>query len=476
MLSFNHEIPLSGITSDSRAVKPGFLFAALTGAKADGRTYIQAALDAGAIAILAPDGTTLPEGARATLITDPDARRAFAHLAATFYPAQPATLVAVTGTNGKTSTVQFCEQLWTAIGFPAASVGTLGISAPGGLGASGTHTTPDPVKLHETLDRLTRHGVNHLAMEASSHGLDQRRLDGVRLTAAAFTNLTRDHLDYHQTMEAYAVAKNRLFSEILPENATAVINADSPASPHILETCRLRGIRVLTFGKKGLDLRLVHTVPHPAGQHLDIEVFGRPYSIDVPVAGVFQASNILAALGLILSDETLSPGDVIPKLGQLRGVRGRIELAATHPSGAPVYVDYAHTPDALETLLNALRPHTSGRLAVVFGCGGDRDRGKRPMMGEIANRLADIVLVTDDNPRSENPAPIRQEILAACPGAIEMGDRAEAIRHAVSLLETGDVLVIAGKGHEQGQIIGNTIRPFDDASEVRAALKEQETP
>lgn len=462
---------IAGLTSDSRLVRPGYLFAALPGTKADGRRFVAQALAAGAVAVLAPEGTVPPPGTRdAVFLTDPDPRRRFALMAAAFHGRQPATAVAVTGTNGKTSTVQFVRQIWERLGQPAASLGTLGVTAPG-FEPRGSLTTPDPESLHATLARLADAGIGHVAMEASSHGLDQRRLDGVRLAAAGFTNLSRDHLDYHGTMAAYLAAKAMLFERVMAPGGTAVLNADIPETASIEELCRARGHRVLRYGFAGAELTVRAVEARPHGQRLDLRVLGRDHRVQLPLAGRFQAWNALCALGLAIGGGAEAAA-AAAALEHLTGVRGRLEPVARHPSGAAVYVDYAHTPDALETVLNALRPHTEGHLAVVFGCGGDRDRGKRPVMASIASRLADRVYVTDDNPRSEDPAAIRREAMAGAPGATEIGDRAEAIRAAVRDLGAGDVLVVAGKGHEQGQIVGTETRPFDDAAEVRRAVRE----
>ena len=462
---------ITGLTADSRAVEPGFLFAALPGSQADGRDYIDQALAKGARAILAPTGTELPPSATGVeLITDDRPRRRFARMAAAFYGAQPATIAAVTGTNGKTSTANFARQIWERLGKSAASLGTLGITAPG-MEQYGALTTPDPVALHASLAELAEAGITHLAMEASSHGLDQHRLDGVAVTAAGFTNLSRDHLDYHGTMDAYLAAKARLFDEILVPGGTAVLNADAPECNALAARAEAAGRRVIRYGAKGTDLRLDAMTPQPRGLDLRLTVRGRSFDVALPLAGAFQAANALCALGLVLAEET-QPDAAIAALETLVGVRGRLELVARHGNGAAIYVDYAHTPDALETVLAALRPHTRGRLVAVFGCGGDRDPGKRPVMGATVARLADLPIVTDDNPRTEDPAAIRAAVMAACPGAEEIGDRAEAIRRAVAGLTPDDVLVIAGKGHETGQIVGEDVHPFDDAEHARTAARD----
>jgi UDP-N-acetylmuramoyl-L-alanyl-D-glutamate--2,6-diaminopimelate ligase len=472
---------IAGLTSDSRQVRPGYLFAAFPGAKADGSRFVEAAIEAGAVAVLAYPGAVGPELAgRAALLEDQDARRRFALMAAAFYGRQPRICVAVTGTNGKTSTVQFARQLWQGLGRSAASIGTLGVTAPG-FESGYSLTTPDTVALHRTLKELAEAGIEHAAMEASSHGLDQRRLDGVRVVVAGFTNLSRDHLDYHGTMASYLEAKAMLFDQVLVRGGTAVLNADIPEFGSLAAICAGRGQRVFGYGYQGRELTVRAIEPLPHGQRLGLRVLGRDHEIELPLAGRFQAWNALCALGLVIGSGVPAE-DAVPGLARLTGVRGRLELVA-QAGGAAAYVDYAHTPDALETVLNALRPHTEGRLVAVFGCGGDRDRGKRPVMGGIATRLADRVIVTDDNPRTEDAAAIRREVLAGCAssgagatgsgaGAEEIGDRAEAIREAVRGLRPGDLLLVAGKGHEQGQIVGTQVRPFDDADTVRAAMRE----
>jgi len=464
-----NEIEIRGLTADSRKVEPGWLFAALPGTRADGRAFIADALTRGAAALLVPAEGELPPLARPVpLIRDANPRRRLALMAAQFYGRQPRVVAAVTGTNGKTSTADFTRQIWMQLGRRAASLGTLGLVTPE-REIAGALTTPDPIELHRQLAELAAGGIDRLAMEASSHGLDQFRLDGVRVTAAAFTNLGRDHLDYHPTMAAYLAAKQRLFETLVIDGGAAVLNADAPEYESLLALCRRRGLRVIGYGRKGGEIRLERTVPTPVGQRLTIDAFGRRHEIDFPLAGEFQAMNALAALGLVVGGGDAADA-AVAVLPRLAGVRGRLERVAVHPNGAAIYVDYAHKPGALETVLTTLRPHTSGRLVVVFGCGGDRDRGKRPQMGEIAERLADRVIVTDDNPRSEDPAAIRAEILAACRNATEIGDRAAAIRSAIAGLAAGDLLVIAGKGHETYQIVGDRTLPFDDAAVARDAL------
>jgi UDP-N-acetylmuramoyl-L-alanyl-D-glutamate--2,6-diaminopimelate ligase len=459
-------LDIAGVTADSRHVVPGDLFAALPGSHADGRSFIADAVERGAIAILAPPGTSWPPGVPPRpIIFDPEPRQCLARIAAVLAGPQPATVVAVTGTNGKTSTVEFTRQLWASAGVKAASLGTLGLIAPGFDPGPGL-TTPDPVSLAETLAGLARHGVTKAAMEASSHGLDQFRLDGVRLAAAAFTNLTRDHLDYHGTLDAYRQAKLRLFDVLLPPGAPAIAHSDmDPATLTALrEIAQRRRLDLRTVGEQGTRFQLIEARPRPDGQELTILDAGHRKQVLLNLPGRFQADNALVAAALA---EALGLADALDRLPVLLGVRGRMERAAILPNGATVYVDYAHTPDALERLLMALRPHTAGRLHVVFGAGGDRDRGKRPLMGQAASRLADTAIVTDDNPRGEDPAAIRAAILAACPGSREIGDRAKAIEAALNGLGAGDVLVVAGKGHEQGQIVGKTVLPFDDATVIR---------
>ena len=461
---------IKGLTSDSRRVAPGFLFAALPGAKTDGRAFIADALKRGAVAVLGPAGVDWPATGRAVCLAADNTRRAYALMAARFHARQPKTVCAVTGTNGKTSTVHFLRQIWTALGHRAASVGTLGvIGADGHVASSGGLTTPDPAELHRLLKDLADGGVEHLAMEASSHGLDQHRLDGVRLKAAAFTNLTRDHLDYHRDMRSYGAAKRRLFAELLPEDGVAVIHAAAPGAEDILEVCRRARRRIVTYGTEGTDVALLSARPLPDGQRLELSVFGTARTLAFPLVGVFQADNALCALALaiVCGADAAAATATLERLGS---VPGRLEKVGTSKTGATVYIDYAHTPDALANVLAALRPHTRGKLLVVFGCGGDRDAGKRPEMGRIAAWTADAVIVTDDNPRTEDAAVIRRAILAACPGADEIADRRGAIRAAVARLQAGDILVLAGKGHEQGQIVGTESHPFDDKTEALAAL------
>ncbi len=462
-----------GLTADSRQVKPGFLFTALQGVQRDGRAFAGEAVARGAIAILTDDPAALAlgpdESRRTVIIADANPQRRLALIAARFYRRQPPTIAAVTGTNGKTSVAHFTREIWTTLGYPAASLGTLGLVSPAGRRA-GALTTPDPVGLHRDLAELAESGVDHAAIEASSHGLAQCRLDGVAVAAAAFTNLTRDHLDYHGDMDSYRAAKERLFTDLLMPEGPAILNADSPEFARLAALCRENGHPVIAYGRAaGAELRILDRLPRPFGQCITAEFFGERHTLELPLVGEFQAMNVLAALGLVVASGVARDA-ALPALSGLSGVPGRMQLVGESAAGAPVFVDYAHTPDALASVLAALRPHAERRLAIVFGAGGDRDRGKRPLMGRVAAELADLVYVTDDNPRSEKPAEIRRAILAAAPRAIEIGDRRAAIAAAIAELRRGDVLVIAGKGHETGQIVGSDILPFDDAAVAREAL------
>jgi UDP-N-acetylmuramyl-tripeptide synthetase len=459
-------LDVTGLALDSRSVKPGDLFFAIAGTRADGLSYVRRAVEAGAVAIVAERPPAEPIGAPSILVAD--ARATLAASAARFYPDEPETLVAVTGTAGKTSVVDFARQIFTALGRQAASLGTLGVIRPGSA-AYGSLTTPDPILLHRTLDELARQGITHLAMEASSHGIEQKRLDGVRLTAAAFTNLGRDHLDYHPDMEAYFQAKLRLFGELLPKHRPVVVNADGAFSDRLIAELSDMNRRPITVGRKGRDIRLLDVRRDGFGQKLSLDVAGARREIELSLAGEFQVENALTAAGIALAAHEKADA-VIPALAALKGVPGRLELAG-QAKGGLVFVDYSHKPEALANAIAALRPFTTGRLVVVFGCGGDRDPGKRPIMGKIAVEAADRVIVTDDNPRSEDPAAIRRAILAAAPGAIEIGDRAEAIDAAVRAMGSGDVVLVAGKGHETGQIVGERTLPFSDHEAVAAAIK-----
>ncbi|MFC4171805.1 UDP-N-acetylmuramoyl-L-alanyl-D-glutamate--2,6-diaminopimelate ligase [Microvirga sp. GCM10011540] len=466
-------LPVEKIASDSRKVGKGSVFFAVPGTKADGMSFVPQAVAAGAVAIVGE--AERPSGlvAGISYVRVPDVRRALALAAMRLHPRQPDKVVAVTGTSGKSSVADFTRQLFAVLGHKSASLGTLGVITSDGA-AYGSLTTPDPISLHETLDRLAGDGVTRLAMEASSHGIEQRRLDGVRLGAAGFTNLGRDHLDYHGTTEAYAKAKLRLFETLLPEDAPAVINTDGPFADVFLQGVKERGLRLLTTGRTGETVRLVEARPEGFRQALTVEAFGRTVRTVLPLLGAFQVENALLAAGLVLAVEGEErAAEVLEGFSGLKGVSGRLEQVG-EVDGAICIVDYAHKPDALSHVLDALRPFTTGRLICIVGCGGDRDRGKRPLMGQIAAEKADVVIVTDDNPRSEDPAAIRAEVLKGAPGAQEIGDRALAIRMAVRDLRPGDLLVVAGKGHETGQIIGDRTLPFSDHDEVRAAIAERQ--
>ena len=456
---------IAGVTADSRKVKPGWLFVALPGVHADGRDFVPAALKAGAAAVIAE----APVNANVPVVQVRDARRAYALAAAAFWGAQPGTCVAVTGTNGKTSVATFCRQIFERLGHASASMGTLGVRAGADQITASGLTTPDAGDVARLMSELAGRGVTHLALEASSHGIDQRRLDGVKLTAAGFLNLTQDHLDYHGTMEAYRAAKLRLFEELAPRGSTAVLNADSDAYAAFAAAAVTHGLSVFSVGAMGEGLTLAHRSLAPGGQRLRIGTAGRNFDIRLPLAGVFQASNALVAAGLCIAAGEQADR-VLEALEHIEGAAGRMQRVGAGRKGGEAYVDYAHTPDGLEKVLLALRPHATGRLIVVFGAGGDRDRAKRPQMGAIAAGLADVAIVTDDNPRSEDPAAIRAEIRAGAAGLKEIGDRREAIRAAAAMLKRGDVLLVAGKGHEQTQTIGAIIHPFDDVEETAAAL------
>lgn len=458
---------IASVTADSRQAAPGALFVAVPGVKDDGARYAQDALARGASAVMSE--APIP-GVDAVIIVK-NARLALSLIAAAFYPRQPECIVAVTGTDGKTSTADFTRQLWEMLGRKAASIGTLGTIGEGGREIyPGSHTTPDPVSLHRMLQEMADSGYTHVCMEASSHGLAQYRLDGVRLTAAAFTNLTRDHLDYHGTEEAYFAAKARLFSEVLPQGKTAVLNADDARYAALQHECVRRSITEWSYGKNGRELALRSCVPLPQGQRVEIAVFGKDNRLELPHVGAFQVFNMLAAAGLVLSEQANGVEEVLALLPRLKGVPGRLEYIAS-ANGAAIYIDYAHTPAALANVLSVLRAHTNARLHVVFGCGGDRDRGKRPQMGAAACERADAVIVTDDNPRSEDPAAIRAEVMKGCDArAKPVAGRREAIHAAIGALEPWDVLLVAGKGHEKTQIIGGVSEPFDDAEVIREAV------
>lgn len=458
-------VAVTGVTADSRKVKPGFLFVAIPGTKADGGQFAKQAVAGGAVAVASEQNI---EGLGVVFVQVKNARRALALAAAKFYPRQPKIIAAVTGTSGKTSVAAFARQIWTTLGEQAASVGTVGVVSPKGE-IYGSLTTPDPVDLHRTLDELADEGVTHLALEASSHGLDQHRLDGVRIAAGAFTNLSRDHMDYHPTIEDYLAAKMRLFRDLVVDGGTAVIDVDDCYAGQVVEAAKKRGLKIMTVGEKGDDIKLVSGAIDGFAQSVALAYGGKTYKVKLPLVGGFQVQNAAVAAGLAIATGS-DPARVFAALEKLAGAKGRLELAGTH-NGAPIFIDYAHKPDALAKALQALRPYASGKLVVVFGAGGDRDTGKRPIMGRIAAENADRVIVTDDNPRSENPAAIRAAILAESPGATEIGDRAEAIRTSIAALKSGDVLLIAGKGHETGQIVGGKVLPFSDHEAVAAALQ-----
>lgn len=462
-----NSIEIGGLSADSRAIKPGFLFAALPGVNVDGAAFVDKAVANGAVAVLAARDAEIADHAGVAIIRAREPRQVLAKIAARFFAAQPETAVAVTGTSGKTSVVDFTRQIFNALGLRAASVGTIGIVKPDGA-TYGSLTTPDPVSLHCGLAELAGEGVSHLAFEASSHGLDQFRLDGVRLTVGAFTNLGRDHLDYHPTMEDYLAAKMRLFRDLLQPGQPAVINMDGARSADVARIATDRGLEVLGVGRAGNLLRLVDVQPEGFAQRLTLEFRGGRLSVLLPLVGAYQVENALVAAGLAIA-AGCNGVDVVGALEKLSGVKGRLEIAGVYKGGLAV-IDYAHKPEALSAALDAVRPFVTGRLICVFGCGGDRDKGKRPIMGEIAARLADIVIVTDDNPRSEDSEQIRAEILAAAPGAREIGDRREAIKTAVAMMGAGDVLLVAGKGHETGQIVGDKVLPFSDHEELAAAM------
>jgi UDP-N-acetylmuramoyl-L-alanyl-D-glutamate--2,6-diaminopimelate ligase len=463
------DIDIAGVTADSRSVKPGDVFFAVAGGKTDGLRFVGAALAAGAVAVLSdrkPDGG-LPEGVAFVRVGNP--RRALALAAAKIYPRQPQTIAAVTGTSGKTSVAAFARQIWTTLGYRAASIGTIGIISPRGE-SYGSLTTPDPPVLHRTLDQLAGDGVARLAIEASSHGLDQYRLDGVHIAAAAFTNISRDHLDYHPSFAAYFAAKLRLFEELVEPAGSAIVDVDHEHADAVVAAAKARGLAIVSVGRRGSSIRLVDSSIDGFSQHLRIEHGGRTFAVRLPLVGEFQVENALVAAALVIATGG-EPAAVFAALSDLVGARGRLELVGTS-RGAPIFVDYSHKPDALAKALAALRPYAPRSLVVVFGAGGDRDRGKRPLMGAVAVANADRVIVTDDNPRSENAAAIRTAILDAAPGAVEIADRRAAIRAAVADLRRGDALLIAGKGHETGQIIGDRTVPFSDHEAVAAALKE----
>jgi UDP-N-acetylmuramoyl-L-alanyl-D-glutamate--2,6-diaminopimelate ligase len=460
---------VTGLAVDSRAVKPGEVFFALAGSKTDGARFIDSAIASGAIAIA---GDHPPPGfSRVPFVTTPNPRRALALAAAKFYPRQPATIAAVTGTSGKTSVAAFTRQIWQRLGHASASIGTIGLVSPKRT-IYGSLTTPDPIILHRQLDEIAREGVSHLAFEASSHGLDQYRLDGVRIAAGGFTNLSRDHMDYHPDVAHYLAAKLRLFRDLVAAEGAAVISADHDCSQAVIDAARARGLRIVAVGSEGdgagEGIRLIEADIDGFAQKLNLEHRGRRHAVRLPLVGEFQIENALVSAGLAIGTGS-EPKAVFAALEHLEGAKGRLERVGER-NGAPIFVDYAHKPDALAKALQALRPYAKRKLVVVFGAGGDRDAGKRPLMGAIAIENADSVIVTDDNPRSENPDLIRSAILSAAKGAKDVGDRAEAIRTAIAGLQPGDALLIAGKGHETGQIVGDRVLPFSDHEAVATAL------
>ncbi len=464
--NFATDPEVTGLTADSREVRVGYIFAALPGFVTDGAKFIAKAEEAGASAILGPKGTK----ANIPVIEAEEPRLTLAHMAAQFHEGQPPYVAGLTGTNGKTSIAQFAQQLWNLLGLKAGSLGTLGAFADG-YEYKLRHTTPDPVEIHQVLSTMATFEISHLAMEVSSHGLAQYRADGVRFSSAAFTNITQDHLDFHKDFEDYLQAKLRLFTDLLPKGGTAVINVDGANADRVVEKVTKAGRQVFSVGFSGQDLQLLESKPQPSGLTMKVKAGDEIYEIALPLFGSFQAENALVAAGLVVTSG-YEAAHVLPLLEKLRGAPGRMDLAAERHfenGSAGIYIDYAHTPDAILTALKAIRPHATGQVHIIFGAGGDRDKTKRPLMGKAALENADHLIVTDDNPRSEDPATIRSEIMAACPSALEIADRAAAIEKGVGALKAGDVLVIAGKGHELGQMVGTMTIPFDDAEEARKA-------
>jgi UDP-N-acetylmuramoyl-L-alanyl-D-glutamate--2,6-diaminopimelate ligase len=462
LIGGDQDSAVTGFAIDHRKVAPGNVFGAFRGTLFNGEDFIPAAVGAGAVAVVARPEAPV-EGAAHVAAEEP--RREFARLAAKFFAPFPQTVIAVTGTNGKTSNVELTRQLWRMAGHVSASIGTLGVTTADEQVKTGL-TTPDIVTFLSNMAGLAREGVTHASFEASSHGLSQYRTEGLPVRAAAFTNFSRDHLDYHGTMEAYFEAKMRLFSEVVERDGTAVIWADDPKSDEVARRCRECGLRILTVGTRGEALRLVERVPTQLGQRLTIEAEGKTHQVNIPLIGAYQAANVMTAAALVIA----TGGDLkqtFDHLARVQPVRGRLERAVITRAGAPVYVDYAHTADALESACLALRPHARGRLITVFGAGGDRDVGKRPEMGTVAARMSDLVIVTDDNPRSEDPAAIRRDVLAGAPGALEIGGRRDAIAAAIAEAGADDIILLAGKGHEQGQIVGDLVLPFDDVAVAR---------
>jgi len=466
LVDVENDSPVTGFAIDHRKVTKGNVFGAFTGAMFNGEDFIPAAVERGALAVVARPEAKVE---KAVHLADPAPRRLFARMASKYFAPYPETVVAVTGTNGKTSTVEMTRQIWRMLGHRSASIGTLGVTTSGDQVKTGL-TTPDIVTFLSNMAGLKRMGISHVAYEASSHGLDQYRAEGVPLAAAAFTNFSRDHLDYHPSMDAYFEAKMRLFGEVIEPGRAAVVWTDDPKSAEVIERAKRRGLEILTVGRKGETIRLVEQAPTALGQTLDLEHGGKPFRLALPLIGAYQASNVLTAAALVLATGG-AWRDIFSAMGRVSPVRGRLERAVISRAGAPVYVDYAHTPDALEAAIQALRPHVEGKLVTVFGAGGDRDQGKRGPMGEVAARLSDVVIVTDDNPRGEDPAKIRADVLAGAravgSGALEVAGRREAIARALEMAGAGDIVLLAGKGHETGQIIGDRVHPFDDALVAR---------
>ena len=470
--NITRDIDISSVEINSKNVKSGSLFIALTGKSSDGKQYITEAVKKGASAVLY-DGDYVPANMDLTTIylkSTGDMRENISKAASNFYKPIPGYISAITGTNGKTSIADFTRQLMGKLGYCSASIGTIGVVCDV-MKQEDTLTTPDSIQLHKILQEMAQKGVDYVSLEASSIGIEQYRLDGLKIRVGGFTNFTQDHLDYHQTMENYFLAKEQLFSRVLDKEGTAVLNADIKEYKRLSEICRDRGIKVISYGYKGREIRLISRTAHSTGQHLCVEIYGSVYNFELPLIGEFQAMNVLCAIGMVIAIHGFS-GKIIDYLPHLKGARGRLDLVGRLSNGAGVYVDYAHTPDALENVLRTMRQHTHNKLWVVFGCGGDRDKLKRPLMGKIAQELADKIIITDDNPRTENAEDIRHQILSSCANAIEIGDRIEAINYAVSKLEDGDMLVIAGKGHESGQKIGDKIIPMNDIEEALKAIKK----
>jgi UDP-N-acetylmuramoyl-L-alanyl-D-glutamate--2,6-diaminopimelate ligase len=462
LVDVDNDSEVSGFAIDHRKVTKGNVFGAFAGAVFNGEDFIPAAVERGAVAVVARPEARVSD---AVHLADARPRRLFAQMASKYFGPYPETVIAVTGTNGKTSTVEMTRQIWRMLGHRSASIGTLGVTTSDDQVKTGL-TTPDIVTFLSNMAGLKRMGISHVAYEASSHGLDQYRAEGVPLAAAAFTNFSRDHLDYHPSMDAYFEAKMRLFDEVVERGRAAVVWTDDAKSREVIERATKRGLDVLTVGRKGETIRLVEQAPSPLGQTLTLEHEGKPHRLSLPLIGAYQASNVMTAAALVLATGG-EWRDVFSAMGRVAPVRGRLERAVISRAGAPVYVDYAHTPDALEAAIAALRPHVEGRLITVFGAGGDRDQGKRAPMGEVASRLSDVVIVTDDNPRGEDPAKIRADVMAGAAGAIEVAGRKDAIARALEMAGAGDIVLLAGKGHETGQIIGTKVLPFDDALVAR---------